>query len=119
MKENIIHRDRLEKYLIVFNELKFKYTGIESRCSIRNKKITQAWEKAVNGMSDSDIDSMAKDIVKAIYAACHSEWHKENKFKWITPEIFLRADKLEYWTNDYISNHHVNIAKPFVKNRYV
>ena len=109
----------MEKYLTVFNEWKAKWTGINSKYSIRNEMIKRAWNKAVDGMSDEDINSMAKDIRRAMYAACNSEWHKESKFKWITPELFLRADKLEYWVNQYITEHHKPNTKPFQKKRYV
>jgi len=115
----IIYEDRFKRYLIVFNELKLKYTGINSRCSPKNKKTISAWNKAVDGLDEKELNSLAKDIVKAIYAACHSEWHRESKFKWITPELFLRADKLDFWVDSYTSDHHINKPKPFKRDRYV
>ena len=119
MKDNIMYKERLEKYLVVFNELKLKYTGINSRYSINNKKIVTAWNKAVDGLKSDELDMMAMDIVKGLEASCKSDWHKENKWVWITPELLLRADKREFWVNNYISNHHVNKSTPFKKNRYV
>jgi hypothetical protein len=116
--KKILHKDRLERYLTVFNAWKKKYTGIKSKYSIRNKMITGAWNKQVEGMSDSDLDDMARDIRKAVYAACNSEWHKESNFKWITPELFLRQDKLDYWVNAYITDHHKPDTKPFKKQRF-
>lgn len=115
----IIYEDRFNKYLIVFNKLKLKYTGINSRCSPKNKKTISAWNKATDGLDNSELDNLAKDIVKAIYSACHSDWHRESKFKWITPELFLRADKLDFWVNSYISEHYVKKSKPFKKDRFV
>jgi hypothetical protein len=119
MCKKIEYKDRLIKYLEVFNAMKYKYTGISSRFSIKNKLIVSAWNKQVKGVSPDDLNEMARDIVKAIYAACHSEWHKENKYKYITPQFFLRQDKMEFWLNEYISNHHARISRQSNKQRFV
>ena len=119
MCKNIKHKDRLTRYLEVFNVIKLKYTGIRSKYTVRNKEIVSAWNKCVTGMKDPDIDELAKDIVKAIYASVHSDWHKETKYKYITPQFFLRDNKREYWLNEYITNHHKPDTKPFNKQRFV
>lgn len=115
----VLHEDRLCRYLDVFNQWKLKYTGIKSKYSIKNEIIKRAWNRQVEGMSGDDIDDMAKSIRKAVYAACMSDWHKESKFRWITPELFLRQDKIDYWENEYITHHHKPDSKPFQRKRYV
>ena len=39
------------------------------------------------------------DILKAITNAVNSDYHKENKFKYLTPEFFSRADKLNLYSS--------------------
>ena len=39
------------------------------------------------------------DILKAITNAINSDYHKENNFKFLTPEFFSRADKLNLYSS--------------------
>ena len=39
------------------------------------------------------------DILNAIINAVNSDYHKENKFKYLTPEFFSRADKLNLYSS--------------------
>ena len=39
------------------------------------------------------------DILKAITNAVNSDYHKENNFKYLTPEFFSRADKLNLYSS--------------------
>lgn len=39
------------------------------------------------------------DILNAIINAVNSDYHKENDFKYLTPEFFSRADKLNMYSN--------------------
>ena len=39
------------------------------------------------------------DILKAIKNAVNSDYHKENDFKYLTPEFFSRADKLNMYSS--------------------
>ncbi len=115
----ILFKDRLEKYLSVFNEWKLKWTGVNSRYTTNNQTILSAWNNAVVGMSDEDLNTLAISIKKAMYSACESDWHKTTKYKWITPQFFLREDKREFWLTEYQVNYNVKKQKPFKPNRYV
>lgn len=117
--KNILFKERLERYLTVFNEWKLKWTGIQSRYTIKNQEILRAWNDTVRGMSDKELDDLAISIKKAMYSACESSWHKESNYKWITPHFFLREDKLQHWLAEYQANFHVRKHNPFKKNRYV
>lgn len=55
-----------------------------------------------------------KDIIsKAIKNAAKSEYHKGNECQYLTPEFFSRADMLDKWGNDTLSN---KIQEPLNSN---
>ena len=109
----IIFEERFEKYIEVFNSLKKKYTGINSSFTPKNKTLQKAWNQCVDGLSETELDDLAKDIVKAMYGAIKSDWHKDSKYRFIQPELFLRADKREWWLSIYQSEHYVKKSTPF------
>ena len=113
-KNKIVRQDLLERYLAMFNGLKEKFVNQRSSVTIKNKKVVEAWNKFMDGVSKEDlINIYIPDIRKAIEAACKSEWHKDSKYRSITPEFFLRADKREWWVDVYNSEHSAPIKKKY------
>lgn len=113
-KNNIVRQDFLERYLVMFNGLKEKFVNQRSSVTINNKKVVLAWNKFIEDVSEEDlINIYIPDIKKAIEAACKSAWHKDSKYRSITPEFFLRADKREWWVDVYNSEHSTPVKKQY------
>ena len=54
------------------------------------------------------------DILNAIINAVNSEYHKENGFKYLTPEFFSRADKLNMYSNTNDKPKENNVKKSLI-----
>jgi len=113
-KNEAVRQDLLERYLKMFNGLKEKFVNQRSSVTIKNKKVVLAWNKFIEDVSEEDlINIYIPDIRKAIEAACKSDWHKDSKYRSITPEFFLRADKREWWVDVYNSEHSAPVKKQY------
>lgn len=113
-KQKIVRQDLLERYLAMFNGLKEKFVNQRSSVTIKNKKVVEDWNKFIEEVHEDDlINTHIPDIKKAIEAACKSEWHKNSKYRSITPSFFLRADKREWWLDVYNSEHSTPIKKQY------
>ena len=54
------------------------------------------------------------DILKAISNALQSDYHKENNFKYLTPEFFSRADKLNLYSSINNKQKEKNVNKSLI-----
>ena len=56
----------------------------------------------------------SKDIANAIENAVNSDYHKENNFKYLTPEFFSRADKLNLYSSINNKPKENNVKKSLI-----
>jgi hypothetical protein len=98
--EILVYPMLLDGFINGFNQMKKSLTGIKSRYSSNNKAIKAAWVKFTYNKTEEQAQEILSEMVgSALYGLCNDEWHKENYFKYITPDFLLRADKLEKWAN--------------------
>ena len=106
IKSKVVRLDLLERYLVMFNTIKQKEVGRKSCITSSNKKVIEAWNKYMSETNEDDLVSNKIPLIrKAIQAACRDDYHKKFKHKYITPQFFLRVDKIESWADIYESEH--------------
>ena len=96
LKDNntIINNTINNKYNINFDKL---LSFLNSKTGRNFKVINEATEKKYKARLKEGYTK--DDILNAIINAVNSDYHKENDFKYLTPEFFSRADKLNMYSS--------------------
>ena len=91
---NTINNNTINKDTINFDKL---LSFLNSKTGRNFKVINEATKKKYIARLKEGYTS--KDIANAIENAVNSDYHKENGFKYLTPEFFSRADKLNLYSS--------------------
>lgn len=91
IKKEMSDNEKAEFYIRKFN--KTVLVGGKERSFKCNKKIVSSLRQRIKDKYT------LKDIMAAIKCAMSQEYHISNNYKYLTPEFFLRIDKLEMYLN--------------------
>ena len=105
VNDNVINN----KYTINFDKL---LSFLNSKTGRNFKIINEATKKKYNARLKEGYKK--DDILNAIINAVNSDYHKENGFKYLTPEFFSRADKLNMYSSINNKPNENNVNKSLI-----
>ena len=105
VNDNVINN----KYTINFDKL---LSFLNSKTGRNFKIINEATKKKYNARLKEGYTK--DDILNAIINAVNSDYHKENGFKYLTPEFFSRADKLNMYSSINNKPNENNVNKSLI-----
>ena len=106
---NTINNNTINKDTINFDKL---LSFLNSKTGRNFKIINEATKKKYRARLKEGYTS--KDIANAIENAVNSDYHKENNFKYLTPEFFSRADKLNLYSSINNKPKENNVKKSLI-----
>lgn len=88
----VTFEDKYKAFIALFNRIAEKTSGVKRRFRGDNKTKRQFRARLKEGYTSDDFR-------RAVYAMYRDGWHNESAFKWATPELITRPEKLEMFVN--------------------